>query len=67
MNPLQELQAIIESLLFRIGDEQLPMPARVDLSVLFPDGCVTHYGFQFHRPSDTPASAESDVDTEEAL
>lgn len=65
MNPLQELQAMIESLLFRIGDEQLPVPARVDLSVLFPGGDVVNYGFQFHRPSDVPISA--DTDNEEAV
>ena len=45
MNPLTELQAIIESLLFRIGDEQMTTPEYVSL-VLVVDGKPIQYTIQ---------------------
>jgi hypothetical protein len=65
VNPLQELQAIVESLLFRIGDEQMPAPMRADLTLIFSDGKVMNYGFQLNQPGDEPLSIEVDVDIED--
>lgn len=50
MNPLQETQNIIERLLFRVGDEQVPMPDQVLLVVTTGDQ-VMRYLIQSGTPT----------------
>lgn len=64
MNPLQELQTIIESLLFRIGDEQMPQPARAELILVSHSGEVMSYAFQLTRPGDPSIVIGTDIDVE---
>jgi hypothetical protein len=45
MNPLQEMHAIIEGMLFRIGDERMSVPEHVSL-VLLVDGKTVQYSIQ---------------------
>lgn len=52
MNPLEEIQAIIERLLFRIGDEQQPMPDQVMLVVVSGDQSA-RYLIQSGTPTTT--------------
>jgi len=62
MNPLRELHTMIESLLFRMGDEQIVEPARADLTLIFRDGSVMNYGFQLTQPNDAPLSITTTID-----
>lgn len=64
MNPLQEAQAMIQSLLYRVADEQLDAPACVGLTLVFRGGHVMDYNFTLTRPGDKPLSITSDVDIE---